>query len=219
VADAAAPGADVAEADTAAADAAAASIALVPDSSATDASAARAGAAAPASAAGPPSADLAAAAEPEESAPGALAPGVAGSAEPPAPAPAVRRPSRTITVRAGDGETLHRIARDHGVTVAEMERWNPHAVSGVTPGMRLRIEGSGAGSPAARAAAPGEPSGELARAGGGEAPPGRVLHRVRRGETLWSIARRYGVSVAQVRDWNDRRGSSIRAGERLVIFP
>jgi membrane-bound lytic murein transglycosylase D len=59
----------------------------------------------------------------------------------------------------------------------------------------------------------------LAGAEGGEAPPGRVLHRVRRGETLWSIARRYGVSVAQVRDWNDRRGSSIRAGERLVIFP
>jgi membrane-bound lytic murein transglycosylase D len=46
-----------------------------------------------------------------------------------------------------------------------------------------------------------------------------VVHRVRRGETLWSIARRYGVSVAQVRDWNDRRGSAIRAGERLVIFP
>jgi LysM repeat protein len=135
---------------------------------------------------------------------------------PPAPPPAGRRPARTITVRAGEGDTLHRIARDHGVTVAEMERWNPQAVSGVTPGMVLRIEGGGAAAPAARDEATERP-GALARAAGGE-PGDRLVHRVRRGETLWSIAQRYGVSVAQVREWNDRRGSAIRAGERLVIF-
>jgi D-alanyl-D-alanine endopeptidase (penicillin-binding protein 7) len=41
---------------------------------------------------------------------------------------------------------------------------------------------------------------------------------VRRGETLSSIARRYGVSVAAVREWNDLQGSSIRSGQRLAVY-
>ncbi len=40
-----------------------------------------------------------------------------------------------------------------------------------------------------------------------------------RGDTLWSIARRHGVSLEEVRRWNGLRDDRIRAGERLVIFP
>lgn len=49
----------------------------------------------------------------------------------------------------------------------------------------------------------------------GSAP--RVTHVVRRGETLSAIARRYGVSVAAVKDWNGLQGNGIRSGQRLAV--
>jgi len=46
----------------------------------------------------------------------------------------------------------------------------------------------------------------------------KVTHVVRRGETLSSIARRYGTTVASVREWNGLSGNAIQAGRRLTIY-
>jgi membrane-bound lytic murein transglycosylase D len=46
----------------------------------------------------------------------------------------------------------------------------------------------------------------------------RIVHRIRRGDTLSTIAQRYGVSVRGIKSWNGIRGSLIRAGDRLVIY-
>ena len=48
--------------------------------------------------------------------------------------------------------------------------------------------------------------------------PSRVTHVVRRGETLSGIARRYGVSVAAVKEWNGLQGNAIRSGQRLAVY-
>lgn len=44
-----------------------------------------------------------------------------------------------------------------------------------------------------------------------------TYHRIRNGETLGSIAAKYGVSVAQLRRLNGIKGSSIRAGKSIRI--
>ncbi len=46
----------------------------------------------------------------------------------------------------------------------------------------------------------------------------RVIHRVRRGETLSHIALKYGVSVRSIQNWNNI-GTRIREGQRLTIYP
>jgi len=46
----------------------------------------------------------------------------------------------------------------------------------------------------------------------------RATHTVRRGETLYSIARRYGTSVASLKAWNGLQGNSIRVGRRLTVY-
>jgi membrane-bound lytic murein transglycosylase D len=43
------------------------------------------------------------------------------------------------------------------------------------------------------------------------------LHRVQHGDTLWSIARKYGISVVKLRDWNNRNDNTIRVGESLAL--
>jgi len=49
------------------------------------------------------------------------------------------------------------------------------------------------------------------------APPPTVYHKVRRGDSLSSIARRHHVSVQSIKEANGLRGTMIHAGDRLVI--
>ena len=43
-------------------------------------------------------------------------------------------------------------------------------------------------------------------------------HVVRRGDTLWDIAKAYGVTVGQLRAWNGNSSSrNLRPGTRLVV--
>lgn len=46
----------------------------------------------------------------------------------------------------------------------------------------------------------------------------RVIYRVKRGDTLTGIARRYGVSLNQLKEWNGLRSGNIRVGQRLSIW-
>jgi len=45
----------------------------------------------------------------------------------------------------------------------------------------------------------------------------RIVHRVARGETILSIANRYGVSAKNIRKWNGLRSNRVTAGKRLIL--
>ena len=49
------------------------------------------------------------------------------------------------------------------------------------------------------------------------AAPAPARHRVRKGDTLWSIAHRYHVSVKDLKRWNNLHDSDVRAGEELRV--
>jgi len=50
------------------------------------------------------------------------------------------------------------------------------------------------------------------------APPTPAQHhRVRKGDTLWSIAHRYHVSVKDLRRWNHLHDSDVHPGEELRV--
>jgi membrane-bound lytic murein transglycosylase D len=43
-------------------------------------------------------------------------------------------------------------------------------------------------------------------------------YRVRRGDNLWTIGRRLGISPAKIAQWNGLRGSTIYPGQTLIIY-
>ncbi|NTV82391.1 MAG: transglycosylase SLT domain-containing protein [Chlorobaculum sp.] len=47
---------------------------------------------------------------------------------------------------------------------------------------------------------------------------GRKSHVVSRGETISRVARKYGVSVSQIIDWNNLKSSRLKSGQKLVVF-
>ena len=46
----------------------------------------------------------------------------------------------------------------------------------------------------------------------------RVVHRVKSGEYLGKIARRYGCSVKKIQQWNNLKNDNIGVGQRLVLY-
>ena len=46
-----------------------------------------------------------------------------------------------------------------------------------------------------------------------------IKHEVIPGETLGSIAKRYGVTVKQIKKWNKLKSDTIRVGQKLTIYP
>ncbi len=57
--------------------------------------------------------------------------------------------------------------------------------------------------------------GEGASPGGGAEGP--VYHTVMRGENLWSISRKYGVSIDRIRSMNGLTSDALRSGQRLRV--
>ena len=105
--------------------------------------------------------------------------------------------------RVRPGETLSHLARRYGVTVESIRAAN----GGIRPnrvraGQTLLVPGRGGVAKSAAAAR----------------PTGASYHRVQRGENLTVIARRYDVSVRQLRAWNGLGSRSlIQAGQRLRV--
>jgi membrane-bound lytic murein transglycosylase D len=47
----------------------------------------------------------------------------------------------------------------------------------------------------------------------------KIRYRVKSGDYLGKIARRYGVRVSQIKQWNGLRSNNLRIGQRLTIYP
>lgn len=124
--------------------------------------------------------------------------------------PASERVS-ALAHRVRAGETTTRIARRYGLTVAELRDFNPALLRrGPRVGETLRIPGL---SRVKSLAAADE---RVARA----SSAARGTHRVRRGENLGLIARKYRLTVKQLQLWNGLGSSTqIRAGQVLRLRP
>jgi nucleoid-associated protein YgaU len=96
-----------------------------------------------------------------------------------------------------------------GVLEATEEHHPPHFHVAVFPGPYRRYIGPDDGGD--RRTASGSPGGS---SGGARKTS---TYRVRTGDSLWKIARRYDVTVDRIRDANDMRGNHIVIGQVLVI--
>jgi len=56
-------------------------------------------------------------------------------------------------------------------------------------------------------------------AGGGQSGGAPKVHVVQAGETVFRIARQNGVSVQQIREWNNLKNDVIEVGQELVVSP
>ena len=101
------------------------------------------------------------------------------------------------------GDTLAAIARRHGVRVDAIKRANQLNSNRIIAGDDILIPLS---------AAVETPLASLTE----QAKP--IGYRVRKGDSLYVIARRFGVSVNELRRWNRIPGRLIKPGQRLLVY-
>lgn len=104
--------------------------------------------------------------------------------------------AREHVVRRGD--TLGSIAMLYGTSVAQIRRDNGLSGDGILVGQRLTVEWAGPAIPPRSASE-------------------TVQHLVGRGESLWTIARLYGISESELRAMNGLSGSRILVGQTLEV--
>ena len=129
------------------------------------------------------------------------------------------------TVRPG--ESIATIARKLRVNRADLAEANYLAVrSRVRPGQKLIIPRAPAVLMAAQPDRPtpmAEARPDVARATmvtetPRDASPTRKVYRVKRGDTLSSIARLFETSVSAIKQWNRLRSNRISPGQRLTVY-
>ncbi|MBP1654074.1 MAG: Membrane-bound lytic murein transglycosylase [Bacteroidetes bacterium] len=107
------------------------------------------------------------------------------------------------------GDTLERIAQAHQVSVQQLKLWNNLKGSKIYAGQELNLMAD-----ARRVKIVTEipkDAGKASRSGG------QTIYVVKKGDTLWDIARAYAVTAKQLQAWNDLNGKRIYAGQELVI--
>lgn len=126
-----------------------------------------------------------------------------------APVASAPKDGREYVVKKGD--TLWDIASAYGTSVSKLRQWNGLRNNTIRPGDKL-IVGPRKDEPLLAKVL--LPSVAEASEAGGE----KVIHTVRKRDTLWDIARQYRISVSQLRQWNNLgRSSVIHPKDRLIV--
>lgn len=115
----------------------------------------------------------------------------------------------TITVKKTEhvvqkGETLYAIAHQYNVGVMDLVNWNNLDLQqGIKVGQVLKLSDN---QYVEKNEA--EISGQ----------PTEIIHEVKMNDTLYSVARKYGVTIKELMDWNEKKDFSVSVGEKIKII-
>lgn len=101
--------------------------------------------------------------------------------------------AQTTTHTVQKGETLFNIAQQYNVEVAQLKQWNDIQADQLAVGQTLVIR-------------------KTSQENG-------TTHTVQPQETLFSISKKYNVSIAEIKAWNNLESNNISVGQKLTIYP
>lgn len=106
--------------------------------------------------------------------------------------------------RVRRGDSLYKIAKRYGTTVSKLKSLNGlYGRSIIRPGRKIKLPGSGKVARVSR--------------GPSKAIPANGSYKVRRGDNLWSISKKFGLTIRSLKSLNNLRSSKLRVGQRLKV--
>ncbi|TVT37787.1 LysM peptidoglycan-binding domain-containing protein [Hymenobacter setariae] len=113
------------------------------------------------------------------------------------------------TVRPGDN--LTKLAQSQGVSIEQLKAWNKLTTETVMAGQQLHLA-----APADATALPAVAQ-TPRHAKHSLATPALETHTVQPGDTLFSIAKRFGLTLAQLKRLNHLATDQVKPGQKLVV--
>ncbi len=105
------------------------------------------------------------------------------------------------------GDTLARLATQYNTTPEAIREINGLRKNRLTPGKHLIVPVDINGTTHDVSTLAPQQAGKRQQ----------ILYRVRRGETLWKIAKDHEVTVSDIKEWNKGIGRSVRAGQKIKL--
>ena len=96
------------------------------------------------------------------------------------------------TVQSGD--SVWKISNDHGITMAQLIEWNNIKNNFVYPGQQLIVSNGGSSNTASG-----------------------TKYTVKAGDSVWSVSNKYGITMAQLIQWNNIQNNFIYPGQQLTV--
>lgn len=111
------------------------------------------------------------------------------------------------TYKVKNGDTLSKISSQFGVPVKDLMRMNGLKKPALKPGQRLTVSQS-----------PSKKSSKHTVARSNTSTKSKAdSYTVKRGDTLQSIAKKSGISIAELKGLNGMRNSTIKTGQKLIL--
>ena len=137
----------------------------------------------------------------------------------PAPKPAPVKPTggdpKKHTVAAG--ESLFAVARTHGVSVEQIKRWNNLTADGLRVGQVLLVSDPGTGGSTAESNVKPNSNPGTANVSIDPGVKEKGVHVVKAGETLYGIARLYGMDARDLKVLNKIEDPNLKVGQTLRV--
>jgi membrane-bound lytic murein transglycosylase D len=141
---------------------------------------------------------------------------------------AVKEVQKTHTVR--NGEKLSTIARKYGVTVADLKSWNYIGKKGIRAGKKLVVyvkqDVATPASNVAKSDAPKDPQTNIAAKANPDSTTKLAdnstsevkIHKVKKGETLYGISKKYGISIDKLIEINGlKKNPQLLLGQKIKL--
>jgi LysM repeat protein/3D (Asp-Asp-Asp) domain-containing protein len=125
--------------------------------------------------------------------------------------PTTTSSNHTYTVQSGD--TLYRIAKNNGTSVQQLKEWNNLSSHLIYVNQVLKI--SGTGTVSSSPSAPVQEKTNETQAS--PAPSNSKSYKVQPGDTMWSVAQRHGISISQLKQWNNLSSNTIYINQVLQV--
>ncbi len=122
----------------------------------------------------------------------------------------------TYVVRSGDN--LSSIASRYGVSVSDIQRWNNLTSTNIYPGQKLVVSKSGS-SGSTNQKNSNQTNQTTTNQTNTVKPGSKTVYTIKQGDNLGSIAKKFNVSVADIKRWNGLSSDNIIAGKTLIIYP
>ncbi len=116
------------------------------------------------------------------------------------------------TVQSGD--SVWKISNDHGITMAQLIEWNNIKNNFVYPGQQLIVSNGGSSNAGANT---GNTSGSSSSSSSSSNTASGTKYTVKAGDSVWSVSNKYGITMAQLIQWNNIQNNFIYPGQQLTV--
>ncbi|WPP01479.1 transglycosylase SLT domain-containing protein [Pseudomonas sp. HR96] len=125
----------------------------------------------------------------------------------------VARPSRPRSYKVRKGDNLASIARANKVDTHDLQRWNKLTGKHLKVGQMLVMQDNT--SKAASKAGKGR---VVAQAKAADSKQKSTQYKVRKGDSLYVVARRFNVEVDHLKRWNPQSAHALKPGQTLRVY-